>query len=88
MNLVANAFPFQRICDWGTKPLPLTVRTTEFAVTETTLGDNNVIWGGADTPRQVLKPMIAVQVQPDSVKAKTVTKLMRSHGKVVADWIR
>jgi hypothetical protein len=29
MNVVCSALPFHKICDWGTKPLPFTVSTTD-----------------------------------------------------------
>src|SRR5262245_36371342 len=46
-----------------------------------TLGEMSVIAGVTGTPRQLLKPIIAVQVQPDNTKLKAATKPMRSQGK-------
>jgi hypothetical protein len=86
MNVVGSAFPFQRIWDCGTNSLPFTVRTTESAVTEIALGDSNVIWGVVGTPRQLLKPMIAVQVQPGNVKVKAAAKPIRRLADLFSLW--
>jgi hypothetical protein len=43
--VVWSGFPFHKICDCETKPVPLTVNRTEEAFAGTISGHSEVIWG-------------------------------------------
>lgn len=81
------ALPFQRICDCGTKLLPFTVSKTGSTIKTTVFGDSDTIWGAGGRPKQLWKPMIAVQVQPDNAKIKTAMKPIWAHGEGLSEWI-
>ena len=51
-------------------------------------GESEVIWGCGTTPGQLLKPMIAVQVQPDNSRITTPRKMMRREKEGLRDLTR
>ncbi len=82
MNVVGNAFPFHMICDWGTKSLPFTIRTTDDESPGIAPGESAAIWGCGIAPSQLWKSTIAVQVlQPEISTVKAAMKAMRTREK-------
>ena len=72
-NVVSNVLPFHIICEWGVKPLPSTIRGTEFASSGMLLGESAATWAWSwPTPSQLSNH--ALQVQPDNNRVRAAMK--------------
>ena len=79
---MSAALPFHMICDWGTKPLPFTISTTDSVLPGMGSGESELIRGCGTVPGQLLKLTIALQVdQPDNSRVRTAMKAIRTEGK-------
>lgn len=77
MKVVCSALPFQRISDWEVNPVPFTISKAGTTFAEMVPGDSDVRLGCITASVQLLKSMIAVQVQADSRAVRTRTRPMR-----------
>jgi hypothetical protein len=70
------------ICDWGTKPLPFTISSTDSVLPGIGSGESELIRGCGTVPEQLLKLLIAAQVdQPDNSRVRNAMKPTRTQGK-------
>ena len=82
VNVVCSALPFHMICDWGTKPLPFTISTTDSVLPGIGSGESELIRGCGTVPGQLVKLTIALHVdQPDKSRLRTAMKAIRTKGK-------
>ncbi len=82
MNVVCSAPPFHMICDWETKPLPFTISSTDSELPGIGSGESELIRGCGMVPEQLLKLLIAAQVdQPDNSRVRNAMKPTRTQGK-------
>jgi hypothetical protein len=58
MNVVCSALPFHKICDWGLKPLPFTISTTDSVLPGIGSGETELIRGCGTVPSLLNSPQL------------------------------